>query len=99
MTYPKTSPLDAAMDKNDSGQSTVRGYLIELLHTLLAEEEGFSGKRPFGNSGWMSDLEQALVKSGHVNGRLDEDGFVEYVDTKRFSKMMAQCIKELRGNA
>ena len=32
---------------------TVKDYLKTLLHTLWDEEDGFSGKRPFGNSGWQ----------------------------------------------
>lgn len=41
---------------SESGASTVGGYLIALLRQLWQEEEGFSGKRPFGNSGWTWDL-------------------------------------------
>lgn len=44
--------LDLPMDKeeNDAQASSVRGYLKTLLKTLWEEGEGFSGKRPLGNS-------------------------------------------------
>ena len=47
-------PMDP--DSNDAGASSIRGYLKTLLTTLMAEGEGFSGKRPFGNSGWEYEL-------------------------------------------
>ncbi|MDF2695260.1 MAG: hypothetical protein K0S65_3643 [Labilithrix sp.] len=47
-------------DGGDTDATTVGEYLAELLITLLTEEEGFSGKRPFGNSGWIADLEEAV---------------------------------------
>jgi len=39
-----------------SEEYSIREYLAKLLTKLITEEEGFSGKRPFGNSGWLSDL-------------------------------------------
>lgn len=49
---------------------TVRGYLKALLTTLLDEEESFSGKRPFGNSGWLYDLARPLISAGVVEGQI-----------------------------
>jgi hypothetical protein len=43
---------------------TVRDYLKGLLQNLWIEGEGFSGKRPFGNSGWEYDLYQPLIAVG-----------------------------------
>jgi hypothetical protein len=42
---------------------TVRDYLVALLAKLWEDQEGFDGKRPFGNSGWDSDLITALVRA------------------------------------
>jgi len=64
--------LDLPLPRNDSGASTVRGYLVALLAELWREEEGFSGKRPFGNSGWQHDIYGPMAKAGFVGG--DEDG-------------------------
>jgi hypothetical protein len=51
-----------------------------MLTKLWAEGEGFSGKRPFGNSGWEYDVYRFLVASGAVAGTLDEEGNVEQFD-------------------
>lgn len=59
--------LDLPMQDNDSGASTIRGYLKELLAELWREQEGFSGKRPFGNSGWTWDMLIALGKAGLIH--------------------------------
>lgn len=75
--------LSCPMDlDNDSGAQTVGGYLSALLITLYYEGEGFSGKRPFGNSGWEDDVAEAWVRAGLLPGevsknRWDEDE-VEY---------------------
>lgn len=70
----------AVVFDSDAGDGlTVRGYLRELLLTLWEEGEGFSGKRPFGNSGWEYELYAPLVKSGFVSGELDEDGYIDSV--------------------
>lgn len=58
---------------NDAGAATIREYLVKLLATLWDEGEGFSGKRPLGNSCWESDLYIPLIKAGIVEGVLDEE--------------------------
>lgn len=63
--------FDCPMHENDSGATTVRGYLKALLTELWASGEGFSGKRPFGNSGWEYDIYRALVVNGLVGGKID----------------------------
>lgn len=63
--------LDLPMGQNDADAATVRGYLKALLTKLWNEGEGFSGKRPFGNSGWEYDLYFPLVKAGRVAGELE----------------------------
>jgi hypothetical protein len=66
--------LDTPMHKNDAHAATIRQYLRALLTKLWDQREGFSGKRPFGNSGWEHDLHVSLVKAGHIKGTLDEQG-------------------------
>ncbi len=59
--------LDLAMPwPNDADARIVRDYVKALATKVLQEGESFSGKRPFGNSGWQHDLVQALVNAGHV---------------------------------
>lgn len=70
--------LHAPMQKNDANAATVGEYLELLLSTLWIEDEGFSGKRPFGNSSWQYEVYIALSDAGLVEGLvLDEDGYVD----------------------
>jgi hypothetical protein len=71
--------LDLRMPEDcDAGSNiTMRDYLHELLVTLWQDGEGFSGKRPFGNSGWEWDLYAPLIRGGYVDGVLDSDGRIE----------------------
>lgn len=48
---------------NDAGAGTVREYLVQLLALLWEEEGEFSGKRPFGNSDWQSELISAVASN------------------------------------
>lgn len=87
--------LELPMQDNDSGADTVRGYFKALLTRLFEEDEGFSGKRPFGNSGWTWDLAQPLIKAGVVEGKFDEDGYVEEVDEPAFNATIFRLIGAL----
>lgn len=77
--------LDCALDlrfSSDAGDNlTIRDYLKTLLLTLWNKGEGFSGKRPFGNSSWQYDLYKPLIVGGFISGELDEDGYIEDCDT------------------
>ncbi len=55
--------LALPIPNNDAGADTVKKYLIELLAQLWYEEEGFSGKRPFGNSSWQYELTAPVKKA------------------------------------
>lgn len=66
--------LALPMGENDVKASTIKNYLKALLAVLWKEEQGFSGKRPFGTSGWQWDVYAALVKADLIDGTLDEDG-------------------------
>lgn len=35
---------------------TVRDYIKALAMAVIVEEESFSGKRPFGDSGWLDPV-------------------------------------------
>ena len=67
--------LEISFDSDAGDAMTVRQYLHALLRAVWEDQEGFSGKRPFGNSGWEHDLYGPLAKAGFVDlGPLDEDG-------------------------
>ena len=75
------------IDRHDTGDEySIRSYFAAQLAALWNEGEGFSGKRPFGNSGWEGVLEEPLVKAGCIGGSVrarafDEDTN-EYVDIR-----------------
>lgn len=79
----------------NEGEITIKEYLILLLRTLWREGEGFSGKRPFGNSGWDYDLYIALIKAGYVEGTFDEDGFIEDFDETTAADLIEKVIDSL----
>ena len=62
------------MQENDANAGTIGSYLQALLRGLWRSGEGFSGKRPFGNSGWDIDLYKALGECGLIAIEYDEDG-------------------------
>lgn len=96
-----TSILDIHMnpDTNDAGANTIRGYLVALLAELWEKGEGFSGKRPFGNSGWEHELYRALADDGEIeaNYYTYDDGFVEVdgYDTVKGNRLIARAIRDL----
>lgn len=91
--------LDAPMpDPNDADAATVRDYLVALLLRVWDEAEGFSGKRPFGNSGWQQDVYEALAHAGLVTATFDEDGYLDEIpdDQQILAETLVLCaIREL----
>lgn len=87
--------LAIPMGDNDIEAQTVGEYLRALLSTLWQEDEGFSGKRPFGNSGWKWDVYTALVKAGVVGGAFDEDGYLDGCDEEAADRLILSAIGEM----
>ena len=73
-------------------EPTIREYFSVLLQTLWREEECFSAKRPFGNSGWQYDVYTSLIKAGVVEGSLDDEDCVEKVDTRKADAYIQELI-------
>jgi len=85
--------LDVRFDSDAGSQITVREYFYALLDTIWEEKEGFSGKRPFGNSGWEYEVHNALAKAGFVDlGEYSEEN-EEYwqADRRHREKADAYC--------
>ncbi|TDD37844.1 hypothetical protein E1287_07240 [Actinomadura sp. KC06] len=90
--------LDVRMGENDAGAATIREYLTALLTALWSTGEGFSGKRPFGNSGWDWDLIAALAKAGRITATFDEDGLLDRLDSdqeRKGQRLIAEAIRAL----
>lgn len=83
----------------DSGERTLVGYLGKLLRTLWVEEEGFSGKRPFGNSSWKWDVNAELVAAGLVKGSFFDDGCLDDIDSKAADELILAVIDEIMARA
>jgi hypothetical protein len=96
ITDPKVfAALNQPMQDNDAGALTIREYFFQLLNTLWEEGEGFSGKRPFGNSCWEHEIYQALVVGKHIKGALDEDGYLEDYDRDAANKLVTKMIQAI----
>lgn len=66
-----TEALDISFYYADLDETlTIRGYFKAMLDKLWEQGEGFSGKRPFGNSGWEADLQRPLVLAGVIDGTI-----------------------------
>lgn len=90
--------LATPMEDNDAGADTIRGYLIALVEKIWREAEGFSGKRPFGNSSWQSDLYIPLAKAGYIVATFDEDGYLDEIaqdEEDKADDMIAEAIRAL----
>jgi hypothetical protein len=87
--------LDLPLGENDANAATVRHYFKAQLRKLWTEREGFSGKRPFGNSGWEYDLDAALVGAGKVAGTIDEYGDCDVDDRDAVEPLVLSAIDAL----
>lgn len=89
--------LDYEWHFQDARTNSIRGYLEQLLSTLWADGESFSGKRPFGNSGWDYDLYLPLLVMGAVGGEWDEDDdgypFIVSVDEIEANRLVFKLIE------
>ena len=74
---------------NEAEAETIRDYFKKLLDTLWEEGEGFSGKRPFGNSAWEYDFYNALIDNKVIKAKLDEYGHIETLSIKERNKANA----------
>lgn len=85
--------LEIPMQENDAEAATIGDYFRALLKQIWTEGEGFSGKRPFGNSGWDSEIYAALVKDGAVKGKLDSEGYLEKCDEAKANSLIMEAIR------
>lgn len=72
--------LHLPLGDNDAQAATVGEYLGLLLSTLWLQADGFSAKRPFGNSDWQPIVYMAMVKAGLATGVVYEEYGFEYLD-------------------
>lgn len=87
-SYTPQGILALPLDKNDADADTFGRYLGALTAKVLHDQEDFSGKRPFGNSDWMSPLTHTLILNGYIDGELDEHGRVEDYSSNQFNAVL-----------
>lgn len=91
--------LSHEYDGWDLEQCSIRHYLITLAEKVWEEGEGFSGKRPFGNSGWQHEVLEALADGGFIDATYDEDDYCVEIDAVAGRKIIRACFEHLRkGN-
>lgn len=61
------------------GCLTLRSFFVEIARRVINEDEGFSGKRPFGNSGWQGYVADTLLKVGLIDDESEYDALMEGV--------------------
>jgi hypothetical protein len=87
--------FDIPMIENDADASTIGEYFSILLAMVWKDKEGFSGKRPFGNSGWDHEVYASLVKAGVVEGKFDEDGYLSDCNYNKADKLIYNAILDM----
>ena len=69
-----TTPVDAVLDEpGPDGEPTLADWFAAVLTALVEETEGFSGKRPLGDSGWWPAIDAALTRHGVEEVELMEE--------------------------
>ena len=91
----KLGILDIPLEENDANAATIREYFKAQLRTLWTEQESFSGKRPFGNSSWDSDLTRDLIRGGRVAGTIDDEGDYFGEDRQEIASVIIGAINAL----
>lgn len=80
---------------NDADVKTLGAYLVKLASQVWDHQEGFNGKRPFGNSGWWLDVVMVLVQAEAVEGVIDADEELEDFDRAQVEQRVAEMFAEL----
>lgn len=87
--------LDCPMGENDADAETIREYFVALLMTLWIEGQGFSGKRPFGNSDWEHEVYDALAEASYIEGTKDDDDWGWEYDEVAGNALIQSAIRHL----
>lgn len=75
-----------------SREVTVREFFNELLQKLWDEQDGFNGKRPFGNSCWSFPIMDALGKAGAYPTTVTPSEWEDEPDDVRYDTRAAETF-------
>lgn len=78
---------------NDGDAATVGEFLGLLLSTLWLQNEGFSGKRPLGNSDWQDQVYTSMIDGAFIEGIVNKWGEVEPVNYVAADELVLQAIR------
>lgn len=87
--------LDYPWEFDDVEASNIKEYLEALLLHLWEEGEGFSGKRPFGNSGWEYDIYHPLVVMKCVEGEISENDDLLSINEEQANDLVFNLIEHI----
>ena len=93
LNNPKVMALDVRFQSDIGANETIREYLYQLLKELWREKDGFSAKRPFGNSGWEYDVYTALVDAGYIDAVKSDSGKILHVDESKADEFVLSLIR------
>ncbi len=83
-------PPDGCSDGFPGG--TIGDFFHGMLLRIWNDPDDFSGKRPYGNSGWPFDLYAALVRAEMISGSFDEWGYIEECDDEMGDRLITLAL-------
>jgi hypothetical protein len=89
--------LDLRFNHHDLGDVSLREFYCNLLLKLWEDPYGFSGKKPYGNSGWDEPVYAALIKAGVMSGEFDSEGYIKRCDFDEGSEFVSKMIAHAFG--
>lgn len=89
--------LALPMGSNDADAETIGQFIMLIGAEVFTEQEDFSGKRPFGNSGWIFGVYESLIAGKVLDGSLDEDGYLEEYDNDAGDAIIARLFDYLKN--
>lgn len=89
--------LALSMGENDADAETIGQYIMVLGAQLFKEQDCFSGKRPFGNSGWTYEVYEVLVKARVIDGEYYDDGDLKSLDEDQAEAVMREVFEYLKN--
>ena len=98
-------PMDDELDEvwncptvgeaNFGDVDTIGRYIMALGKEVWKHEDGFSGKRPYGNSGWKYGIYISLIEAGLAKGSLDEDGYLNALPDGERERMDGMVLRAI----
>lgn len=89
--------LDLRFEHDVLGYISLREFFCNLLVKLWEEQDGFSGKRPYGNSDWDEPVYAALIKAGIISGEFYSEGYIKDCDYWAGSEFISKMIAHAFG--